>query len=119
MWFIAIHFDGPYVDGYICPNGATPEEAIVITKKKLIQCVHMLKHKISLSNNDNIYAKRDLESVNSKIRSLKKPWRKTKRNGDPVVKVIKVDYPVRTTYWPLEIITQEHVVNIGVQAYPH
>ena len=107
MWFIAIQFDGPFVDGFISP-GKTPEEAVALTKKKLLGWLKMIQKKKALGT---YYKNGSDNRVKSQLRSFQKPWRKTERDGTPVLRVYKVDCPLHTTYWPKELITQKHVVN--------
>ena len=114
MWFIAIRYSGGYVDGYMASSELTPEEAIKDIKKMLIGSVKLMELKVSksMSSQDTAIYNRNIEEAKERIQVFKHPYRKTSRNGSPVLTVYKVPAPVSVGNWIEDIILKEYAVNI-------
>lgn len=112
-YYIMIHFDGPYVNGFIVPQALNEEDAIKKLKYSLVGRKKSIIHRDKDSTSDDFSFKK----LNSILRSLKKPWRVTKRSlklGRPnsLVRIVECNEPILAGYWLKEIKAGESLCNM-------
>jgi len=109
-----IHFDGPYVNGFFVPQAKDEKDALKQLKESLVQ---KKKRSIKDRERDSMSDELSFRRVRSALRSLKKPWRYTKKSiergrKESVVRVMKWNKPLLTGYWLTDIETGGHLCNI-------
>lgn len=106
-WYIMIHWDGPYVAGFIS-FGETPKQAITALKRvlwvKLVQARLKAQHGHDPSE-------LSVKKIKAYFRTLKRPWRKTKK-GYSVLSYTELTLPSLTGYWLTDIIRGQHYCNL-------
>ena len=102
-----IHWDGPYVEGFLS-FGETPKQAVTALKRSL-----WAKLQLNKKRNDRDKDHSELSTINIKafFRSLKRPWRKTKK-GYSVVQVEQLMLPLMSGYWLRDVIRGECLCNL-------
>ena len=111
MWYFLIRFNGNSVTGFISPGHFTQQEALKDIKSRLIDAIKLKKELIKSESYNSYLYERDIFRLKGFLRSFKKPWRKTKQ-GEPVIKIQRINFSLSTNYWMSEIITQQHTCNI-------
>lgn len=112
MWYILIHFAGNYVNGFICPGTGTKEEAIQTVKESLEKSIKLFRKKQIGAGplNDSIYVNK-IKRQKEFLASIKNHTGLSP-NGSPLVKVIRLDFPVQAGYWLEDIVTMVNVCNM-------
>ena len=116
LWYAMIHFDGPYVDGYItmAPDAEGARKKIL---HDLILAKRVLKieiEELSAKGRDTYYKKKDLNNVRSHIRCFRRYWRVTSR-GDEVLKIKQLENTTQAGYWLNDLLLGGHHCNIPSQ----
>ncbi len=106
-----IHWDGNSVNGFIS-FGETPKQALMTLKRAL-----WIKLVQNRDKNISDLSEFSTKRLKSYLRSLKRPWRKTKRN-DPMLKVTELTLPVYAGYWLTDIIRGAEYCNIACTNNP-
>jgi hypothetical protein len=101
-FYFMIHWDGPYVTGFIS-FGETPKHAMTALKRALWVRLKLEKEQRQAELSTN--------NVKLYLRSLKRPWRKTKK-GYPVVRVTELGLPILAGYWLQDIIRDQNYCNL-------
>jgi len=106
-YYILVHFDGPYVSGFFVPQAKNEEHA-----RKQLKAI-LTARKINLIKNNKIDrgGELDLEHTKSFLKSVSKPWRKTKR-GDPVCDIKEWNLPLHIGFWGTDCVTGKQVCNL-------
>lgn len=125
-YYIMIHFDGPYVSGFIVPQANDEFHALKILKKSI-----WARIKVCIEKGINLQSHLGDDSVprlRSFMRSLKRPWRQAgenRRNNEKrakdvingkfrgrMVKIIELQLPVLSDYWLRDIIIGREYCNL-------
>lgn len=112
-FYVAIHFDGYAVTGFIVPECTTPQEALKKLKYQLVQRLRGLKY---LERKGYPDTGGQAQRNRSFLRALKRPWRNAeqKTRRDPVVKVYLLKTVVNSNYWLETTSTGEYIVNTNL-----
>jgi hypothetical protein len=123
-YYIMIHFEGPYVDGFIVPQAIDEYHALRILKNLIRVKIEIMKRNGLSSQNDPYnHFSRQL----AYMRSLKRPWRyagnnRTKgekkstgfsnNNHYPVIRIVEHLLPAQCGYWLEDIITGSDICDM-------
>lgn len=103
-----IHFDGPYVSGFVVPQARDESHALKVLKA-------LLRARIAMSKADKKFSDYPGNDMSPKkltafMRSIKRPWRKNR--GYKVVRIEEMQLPIIAGYWLKDLITGSHLCNI-------
>lgn len=116
-YYVMIHFDGSYVDGYFVPQATDEKNAFLQLKRLLVAQIILTRRRLSnIQEQDYHSTDVQLKRLKSHYTSLKRPWRFTKEKfahrSSPVCRIMKWDLPFEATYWLRMVGTNTHLCNL-------
>lgn len=123
-YYIKIHFDGPYVDGFVVPQARDEQHALKIIKQLIRARIEIEKNQTTVHLSDESHRRRHIDKLRQYMRSLKRPWRSPGRPGlrsvtDRRAKSVDTDWkvvdieemqlPVHAGYWLDDVITGHYL----------
>lgn len=111
-YYVMIRFSGFAVSGFFVPQAINEEDAIKQIKYQMVEAMAITREKAKKEHGSSHYTEY-LNRLKSFYASLKRPWRKTKRDRhDPIVKILKWNKPILTGYWLEEIKSNTNLCNL-------
>lgn len=112
-YYCLIRFSSHNVNGHLVPQAEDEEDA----RKQMIQ--RLIGHKKYLNykhanGTHNPYLESELARNKSFLKCYTRHWRKTKAKGEPVLKIVKLEFPLECGFWMEEIITGQYFCNIAL-----
>jgi|SRR6187551_618109 len=118
-YYVMIRFDGACVNGFFAPQANNEEHALKQIKKLLVAQIILAREQLSNdSPQHKSHNQMSLNRLKSYYKSLKRPWRKVKRELDQgqraqVVRIINWPLPMETGYWLSMVGNNTHLCNLS------
>lgn len=103
-----IHWDGSAVTGFIVPEANNEYHALKLLKKSLY--ISLLVQKSDPSR-QSTHGELSADRVKSFLRSLKRPWRRTRKDSR-LVNIERLQLPTYSGHWLMDILSGQYNCNI-------